>query len=94
MADDLFSKVSELLADPEMSSKIKEVASGLSDRQESAIPSDPEVDKLKKAFAGLTANNRETALLMAIKPYLRASRAAKIDSAIQAARIAGILKSL
>lgn len=101
---DLFSKVSEILADPEASRRIREIASSLSssDPPPSEGVSDPvsspdppsDSASLQSLLLGAGSHGREVALLRAVRPYLRASRAGKIDGAIRAIRMIDMLSSL
>lgn len=103
---DLFSKVSELLSDPETARKIQGIASSLSSPQSveesSEEDSSPAADgggfseALASLSNGMTASShrRETDLLYAVKPYLRPSRAGKIDRALKAIRMIDLLSNL
>ena len=103
---DLFSKVSELLSDPEAARKIQSIASSLSSPQSADTPSEEgsapaaEGGDFSEALAslsgGMTASShrRETDLLYAVKPYLRPSRAGKIDRALKAIRMIDLLSNL
>ncbi len=108
---DLFSKISEILSNPESAQKIREIASTLSssnpppqteDFPESAsedlpaLPASGALDfpDLLSGFSGSGAHSRDLALLYAVRPYLRASRAGKIDNAIKAIRVIDLLSAL
>ncbi len=106
---DLFSKVSELLSNPESAQKIRQIASSLASSEDSSEPSDavpaeglPAVSSdnadLTGLFSGLSSSvgghSREMALLNAVRPYLRSSRAGKIDRAIKAIRVIDMLSNL
>ncbi len=115
---DLFSKVSEILSNPESAQKIREIAASLSSSAESSEPdrfpedSDspalPAVESSDRSGDGLLAlsglgsglssgfgsHSRELALLNAVRPYLRASRAGKIDNAMKAIRVIDMLSGL
>lgn len=109
---DLFSKVSEILSNPESAQKIREIASTLSssgnqvppaeDFPEShsddppALPASGSFDSMDlfSGFTGSGAHSRDLALLNAVRPYLRASRAGKIDNAIKAIRVIDLLSAL
>lgn len=104
--DDMLSKISELLSDPEQAEKIRRIADSLSGNgvdaseafsEESTPVSAPSgEDNLFSSFLG-NGNlsngrmSRNIALLQAITPYLRPSRASKISSAIKAIQIIDIL---
>ncbi len=110
---DLFSKISEILSNPESAQKIREIAAGLSgngttasasDSVDSSDPVFPETPALPTAgtvdpvslFSGFSggAHSRDLTLLNAVRPYLRSSRAGKIDNAIKAIRIIDLLSAL
>lgn len=109
---DLFSKISEILSNPESAQKIREIASTLSspgngdspaeDFPESlpadapALPASGSFDfaDLFSGFSGSGSHSRDLALLNAVRPYLRASRAGKIDNAIKAIRVIDLLSAL
>ncbi len=107
---DMFSKISEILSDPESARKIREIASSLSSSspesggnevppmEASDLPAlsagEPEVPDLLSGFSGGGAHSRDLALLYAMRPYLRASRAGKIDNAIKAIRVIDLLSAL
>lgn len=108
---DLFSKVAEILSNPESAQKIKEIAAGLSDSSvpdtssepiddslPSEVPSAPAgaLDSLNLLPGGISSGGhfRELALLNAMRPYLRSSRAGKIDNAIKAIRVIDFLSAL
>ncbi len=108
---DLFSKVAEILSNPESAQKIKEIAAGLSDSsvsdpssesvddsfsvESSSIPNQG-LDSLNLPSGGFSSGGhfRELALLNAMRPYLRSSRAGKIDNAIKAIRVIDFLSAL
>lgn len=54
-----------------------------------------DISKIMKIFSMLNSeeNNKDTALLLALKPHLREDKQKKIDKAIKIMRILGILKS-
>ena len=100
------SKVSDLLSDPEAAQKIQSIASSLSAPEASPdaeVPSEPahvsddgDVSGLLSAFSGggASLHRRETELLRAVQPYLRPSRAGKIDRALKAIRVIDLLSNL
>ncbi len=98
---DLFSKISEILSNPEASQKIRQIASSLSEGEGGpgeipALPAGEGADPMS-LLSGLSsggARSRELNLLNAMRPYLRASRAAKIDSAVKALRMIEMLSAL
>ena len=102
---DLFSKVSELLSDPEAARKIQSIASSLSSSEGSSpaaaspgLPTEEGNGDLSGMLSGLTegisSHRRETDLLYAVRPYLRPSRAGKIDRALKAIRMIDLLSNL
>lgn len=108
---DLFSKISEILSNPEAAQKIREIASTLSSSESAppvedfpesasddlpALPTSGSLDSLNllSGFSGSGAHSRDLALLHAVRPYLRASRAGKIDNAIKAIRVIDLLAAL
>ena len=112
---DLFSKISEILSNPEAAQKIREIASTLSSDAPSgggetggesvpaslgtelpSLPASGGMDSLN-FLSGLSsggAHSRDLTLLNAVRPYLRSSRAGKIDNAIKAIRIIDLLSAL
>ena len=110
---DLFSKISEILSDPEASRKIRQIADSISSN--SSVPpeeeSQPDFSPAEDASAepllpALTESlgslgtvssgphSRDLQLLQAMRPYLRSSRAEKIDSAMKAIRMIDLLSAL
>ena len=102
--NDFLSNISEVMSDPEASRKIREIASSLSaggaTTEEPALPdSSSELSVADAPLGGWTPpavslHSRECALLSAVRPYLRSSRAEKIDSALRAIRIIDLLSTL
>ncbi len=108
----MFSKISEILANPETAQKIREIASSLSDSSggnETAADISQPVDGGNEAPSAMASGNgilpllghgnegghsRDLALLQAIRPYMRQTRAGKIDTAIRAIRMIDMLKAL
>ena len=110
---DLFSKISEILSNPESAQKIREIAQSLSEGGSAPVSSsdalnvsEPPMEESPsfpaasmdpmRLFSGFSggAHNRELTLLNAVRPYLRSSRAGKIDNAIKAIRIIDLLSIL
>lgn len=111
--DDMLSRISDILNNPEAANKLKQIASSLVDpsshEADSAASSDlslPEkgendsssglsLDKLASAFSGFNSNSNDknVLLLNAIRPYMRESRAGKINTAIKAIQIINILSN-
>lgn len=106
MPDDFSEKVSKLLSDPEMAAKIAAVASSIGGTGKTASPetaSDAEAaPSLPASSSALPSfqpsaaapvfapRSRNTELLMAIKPFLRAEKQKKIDTLVRAMSIAGL----
>lgn len=116
---DMFSKISEILSNPEASRKIREIAASMASGPSSSgvsaeVPGeDPSIPAVASEvsppsgggpslpdLAGILGNgssgahSRDLALLNAVRPYLRASRAGKIDNAIKAIRVIDMLSGL
>lgn len=96
--EDLESKISDILSDPDAMAGIlsmaKSLGLGASESPETPPPADPDSD-LPDMITGLLSaaghlNGKQTALLQALRPFLKESRRNKIDRAIQAARISRI----
>ena len=98
MTEDIFSGISKLLEDPEASKKIRELAGGLGGgSSEESAPTSGSGDsaQIARLLGGMKMqNSREVVLLRAIAPYMRPSRAEKIQSAIKAIQVIGILNAL
>ena len=104
---DLFSKVSELLSDPEASRKIKSIADSLSGERGENPSAESSEDlplplsegtplggDLLSALGPSPSHSREINLLNALRPYLRASRADKVDRALKAIRVIDLLSRI
>ena len=100
---DMFSKISEILANPEASEKIREIAASLSSGNGSSVSADLPSEGESSTAASLGAlslpsasggRDRELALLNAIRPYMRQSRVGRIDTAIRALRMLDMLRAL
>lgn len=109
---DLFSKISEILSNPESAQKIREIASSISAGDSGSAESSSDLSSAVPALApsdgdgfdvlgvlgGLSSSggthSRDLALLNAMRPYLRASRAGKIDNVIKAIRMIDMLSAL
>ena len=102
--NDFLSKISEVMSDPEASRKIREIASSLS--AGGAATEEPALQEASSELSvsdaplggwtppSVSLHRRECALLSAVRPYLRSSRAEKIDSALRAIRIIDLLSTL
>ena len=100
---DLFSKISEIMSNPEAAQKIKEIASSLASESSSAPLPPPAEESVAASsepvsalnlFSGISAHSREVALLNAVRPYLRSSRAERLNGAIKAIRVIAMLSGL
>lgn len=101
--DDIFSKISSMLENPETAGKLKDIAASvMGDSSPSGGQADlhgaeengisetvsvaertPGLPDLFASFPKLRSDDRSVTLLKAIKPYMRETRAGKIDSAIR-----------
>ena len=107
--DDLFSKISDVLKNPEALEQIKNLASGFGvgggntdfHNDDDAEPVSSmgglggfSMDSIQKIMKGSHSQSKNIALLHAITPYMRKERATKIDSAIKAIQVLSILNTL
>ena len=105
MDGELASRLEAVLSDPEQMAKLTEAAKGLfaqmpaagqEPRDETpppAAPAQPDAKFLAaigKAFAGSGDKSRSTALLLAMRPYMKPEKQEKLDRALQIARMAHI----
>lgn len=98
--EDLENKIGEILGDPQAMAGILSLAQSLGLKPpeqpaETAPPPPASEDPMAGSMAQLLAmagslGGRELALLQALRPLLREDRQAKLDRAIQAARISQI----
>ena len=97
--EDLESAISGILSDPEAMAGILSMAKslGLGSQEPSEAPpgETPDGSGLSDTVAGLLSaaghlNGKQTALLQALRPFLKESRRHKLDRAMQAARISRI----
>lgn len=96
--EDLESKISDILSDPDAMAGILSMAKslGLGTPEKPDEPQTADQDNgIPDTVAGLLSaaghlNGKQTALLQALRPFLKESRQNKIDRAIQAARISRI----
>ncbi len=108
MADELSEKIKALLSDPESLQKITAIASSLGmtgngtapPKEEpppapvSSLPASAPLANLQALPAFNMSGNRNTALLHAIKPFLRGERQSKLESLITAMSVAEIISGL
>ena len=96
--EDLESKISDILSDPDAMAGIlsmaKSLGLGASEPTETPPPADQD-NAIPDTVAGLLSaaghlNGKQAALLQALRPFLKESRRRKIDRAMQAARISRI----
>ena len=98
---DLFSKVSELLSDPKAAGAIRQIAASVSSSEQGDAESEPvlpqpapeDTSPLGELPFSLPSHRREVDLLNAMRPYLRASRADKVDRALKAIRMIDLLSN-
>ena len=96
--EDLESKISDILSDPDAMAGILSMAKslGLGAPDPQGTPQPAEADSgISDTVAGLLSaagqiNGKQAALLQALRPFLKESRRSKIDRAMQAARISRI----
>ena len=98
--EDMFSKISSMLDDPETAGKLKDIAASVMGQETGGALKEAETPELgepqkneevssagsfdpSSILTGFVGDDRSVNLLRAIKPYMRQSRAGKIDSAIR-----------
>lgn len=101
--DDIESKLSAILGNPEMMSQIMNIAqqfgqtSPPTHESPAQAPSGMDIGMLTK-LAGMANSSRidpnQQTLLSALRPYLAKERIMKLEKAMRAAKIAGIASSL
>ena len=107
--DDMISRISSILDDPEQAAKIKQIAASMmgGESNENISPEIHEVTEHEaaeavqiqptksydKLFSSMNCSKNVT-LLNAIRPYMRSSRAEKISSAIKAMEMIELLSKL
>ena len=101
MDGDLNGLIQSVLSDPEQMAQITKLAQGL--MGEGAPPEAPAQEKppredgsgllssLGKAFSGDRERSRSTALLMAMRPYMRPEKQEKLDRAMKLARMVSVV---
>lgn len=102
MGDDMLSKISGILENPDALEKIKSIAADLGgvgggDASSPSSSATAASTDLSGLLPGLNVNfdgARTLALLEAIRPFMRESRAAKVDTAIRAVRMMGVISKL
>lgn len=101
MADDLSEKIRAVLSDPESAAKIASIASSLGVSGAAEKPPPQEDAPAVVPTAALSAqppynrgNDKNAALLHAIKPFLREEKRDKLDSLIRAMSVAELISGL
>ncbi len=105
MDNDFMSKIASILSDPQSADAIKHIAQsvGAADQHTQHDFDPPDFDGSPESrlpdipqafFKPAAAQNKNVALLNAIAPYLRSERAAKMESAIKAIRVLGIISAI
>lgn len=97
MADELSEKIKSLLSDPESLKKVTAIASSLG-MTDNSTPPPTEASVPALSIPSLPAfnsgGNRNTALLHAIKPFLRGEKQSKLESLITAMTVAEIISGM
>lgn len=102
--DDIESKLSTILGDPQMMSQIMSMAQQLGGtvpqppQQAPPLPNEPGFDmrsltKIASLASAAGIDQNEQALLCALGPYLSNERIRKLEKAMRAAKLAGIASS-
>ena len=103
MADELSEKIKSLLSDPESLKKVTAIASSLGMTDNSTPPPTEEKANSPASVPALSipslpafnsGGNRNTALLHAIKPFLRREKQSKLESLITAMTVAEIISGM
>lgn len=87
--DDIASQISRFLEDPDAMAQVRAVAQslGLGGEEEKASAAPPmDADTLaflQKAASAYTKDDKNTALLLALKPHFSEKRARKVDDAVK-----------
>lgn len=96
--DDISSKLSSLLSDPEGLNQIKELANSLlgntdtAESQENTLEGKNEIAAIMQILQALKgANDKSVELLLALKPHLSSERQKKLDTAIKLLKIYSVL---
>lgn len=103
MDADLASRLEQVLSDPAQMEQIGRMAKdllgqtpgggqdGAGDRPPEPPPPDAaSLAAIARAFSGAGETSRSTALLLAMRPYMKPEKQAKLDRALQVARMAHI----
>ncbi|MBR6735729.1 MAG: hypothetical protein IKL92_02525 [Oscillospiraceae bacterium] len=87
--DDIASQISSFLENPDAMAQIQKVAQSLGlGTNEEKPPSSPSIDAdtialFQKAASAYTKSDKNTDLLMALKPHFSPERAKKVDDAVK-----------
>ena len=105
--DDMISRISSILDDPEQAAKIKQIAASMmgnspseTEHTEDTVPisvSETPQSSVMSSYGKLLSSmncSKNVTLLNAIRPYMRSSRAEKIGSAIKAMEMIELLSKL
>lgn len=111
--DDMLSRISEILSNPEAAGKLKDIASSMGGNSSQNVENEEssefpiqesrgafndsgfDMAKMNSMLSGFGGgNNKNIALLNAIRPYMRKERSDKISSAIKAIQVISILSNL
>jgi hypothetical protein len=105
--EDMFSKMQELLADPESMKQLSELAEMLRSETDAAPSSEDAAEpvqgggfdpmllmKLGEVWQNSQQQDDNTALLLALRPHLRAQRREKVDRAVRLLRLVTVWKAL
>ena len=102
--DDLTEKLNRLLSDPEGMAKIQSMMTALGGSEPTPPPppaavTNPPPDltaltHLLPLLSGVGAENEDTRLLAALKPYLHGERAKRLDESMRLLRLAKLLPVL
>ena len=102
---DMLEKVQEILSDPESMKQISELAQMLQTENESPVPSSPQ-DEPPKMSTDMSAllqmtelfqnqkSDKNTALLLALRPHLGERRQKRVDQAVRMLRLWEVWQTL
>lgn len=100
MADELSEKIRSVLSDPQSAAKIAAIASSLG-VSGGDIPMSSQSEETAQSVPAAAlplhfnrGNDKNTALLHAIKPFLREDKREKIDSLVRALSVAELISGL
>ncbi len=92
-------KLASLMQDPELMGKLSAMAQSLGAQEAAPAPAPPEMDmamlgRLSAMARQSSIDPQQRALIQALGPYLGQDRSAKLQKAMQAARMAQMASSL